>query len=166
MKSKKSKVYIDAANLHSAIYFSDWDLSYRKLFRWLSEEFGTEDIYLFIGYIADNDKLYGFLKSIGYKLIFKETLKLRGEIKGNCDAELVLKSVVDILKSDFKNLVLVSSDGDFACLLKFALQNKKNVRVVSPSRKLSYLIRKLNIPITYLSDLKNLIQKEKAPGRD
>ena len=166
MKIKKSRIYIDGANLYSATNFSDWELNYKRFFRWLLEEFGTKEIYLFLGYVDSNKKLYNFLENIGYKLIFKETLVSKGDIKGNCDAELVLKSVVDILKTDFDNFILVSSDGDFACLLKFALENKKYVRVVSPSRKLSYLIRKLNIPITYLCDIKNLVQKEKAPGRD
>ena len=166
MKNKNSKIYIDGANLYSAISFSDWDLDYKKFFRWLSEEFGTKEIYLFIGYVDNNKKLYSFLEEVGYRLIFKETLVSRGEIKGNCDAELVLKSTYDILKTDFKNFILVSSDGDFACLLKFALKHKEYVRVISPSRKLSYLIRKLNIPITYLSDIKTRVQKEKAPDRD
>ncbi len=166
MIKKESKVYIDAANLYSSVYFIDWDLDYKKFFQWLSEEFGTKEIYLFIGYVEKNKSLYTSLENIGYKLLFKETLKLKGEIKGNCDAEIVLKSVVDILENSFKNFILVSSDGDFACLLRFAIGHKKNIRVVSPSRKLSYLIRKLNIPITYLDDIKNLIKKEKAPGRD
>jgi len=38
-----------------------------------------------------------------------------GKVKGNCDAELILQAMIDIDK--YEKAVLVSSDGDFACLI-------------------------------------------------
>ncbi|MBU1046162.1 NYN domain-containing protein [Patescibacteria group bacterium] len=158
----KTRVYIDGANLYNASIFFDWKLDYKRLYVWLSENFKTEKIYLFIGFVEENKDLYDFLEKIGYKIVFKKTLKSKGQIKGNCDAELVLKSAEDIIRKDMSKIVLVSSDGDFSCLLEFAKSENKEVFVVSPSQKLSYLIRRLYVKTVYLKDLKELL-KGKGP---
>ncbi len=159
-KKWKTKVYIDGANLHSAMKCSGHTIDYRKFFVWLTEEFKTEDIFLFLGFIKSNESIYKKLKSFGYKIIFKKTLRSGGKVKGNCDAELVLKSTTDIIEEEFDNLILISSDGDFACLLEFAKQRGKYVRVISPSDKLSYLIRKMNIDITWIQEMVHHWEKE------
>ncbi len=163
--SRKRKIYIDGANLYNASRFLDWELDYTKLYTWLTDKFNTKEIFLFIGFVEENKALYAALESIGYLLIFKHTLRHKGVIKGNCDAELVLKAVTDIIREPFDDFVLVSSDGDFSCLLEFAQSEKKTVHVVSPSGKLSYLIRRLDLKVTFLRDLKNLlsVNKEKTP---
>ncbi len=160
----KSRIYIDGANLYTASKFFSWELAYDKFYIWLSDKFKTEDIFLFLGFVEENKGIYKKLENIGFKIIFKKTLRAKGKIKGNCDAELVLRSVQDIIRGDFDEFVLVSSDGDFSCLLEFAKSEKKSVHVISPSTKLSYLIRKLNIKTTFMRDLKNLIKKEKTPN--
>lgn len=141
-------------------------LDYNRFCVWLSENFKTNQIYLFLGYIKKNEDLYDTLRTFGYKIVFKKTLKSKGKIKGNCDSELVLHAVVNIIRKKLSKIILVSSDGDFSCLLEFALKEGKKVAVISPSRKLSYLIRRLNIPITYLSDILELVKKEKTPDRN
>ncbi len=151
--ARNTKVYIDGANLHTALKHSKYNLDYKNFFIWLKEEFKTDDIFLFIGFVRSNESLYKKLESIGYKIIFKKTLRSNGKIKGNCDAELVLKATIDIIEGSLDNLILISSDGDFACLLAFAIERGKYVRVLSPSQKLSYLIRKMNIDITWLQEM-------------
>ena len=163
----KTKIYIDAANLHAASRYFDKNIDYKRLFVWLKDKFKTTDIYYFIGYVKENEDLYTKLEAYGYKLIFKKTLRSQGKIKGNCDAELVLTATKDVIESDIDELVLVSSDGDFACLLEFATERGKKVKVISPSKRLSYLIRKMNLDIVWLYELIDKIaQKEKAPGKD
>ncbi len=164
--SAETEIYIDGANLYSAAKVNKIEIDYRKFYIWLSENFKTNQIYLFLGYVKENEGLYSYLRSAGYKLIFKKTLKSKGKIKGNCDAELVLHATSNIIRKKFYGIVLVSSDGDFSCLLEFALKEGKKVTVISPSRKLSYLIRRLNIPITYLNDILELVKNEKTPGRN
>ncbi len=159
----KTRVYIDGANLYRGSNSLDWVFDYQKFYIWLSENFKTEEIYFFIGFVEEQKKLYEFLEGIGYKIIFKKTLKSKGQIKGNCDAELVLKATEDIIRSDFYDFVLVSSDGDFACLLEFAKKESKRIKVVSPSKKLSYLIRRLYCEITYLNSLRKMVEKKKRP---
>jgi len=162
--NNKTRIYIDGANLYSGSKFLDWGFDYKSFYIWLYENFKTDKIYLFLGWVEENKDLYDFLEKIGYKIIFKKTLKSKGQIKGNCDAELVLKATEDIIRKDFDDFVLVSSDGDFACLLEFAKNEKKNIKVISPSKKLSYLIRRLFCEVTYLGSLeKKLKGKKKRP---
>ncbi|MCK4918236.1 MAG: NYN domain-containing protein [Candidatus Pacebacteria bacterium] len=161
--NNKTRVYIDAANLYRGSKSLDWKFDYKNFYIWLFENFKTEEIYFFIGFVEEQKKLYSSLEEIGYKIIFKKTLKSKGKIKGNCDAELVLKAVTDIFREDFSDFVLVSSDGDFACLLEFAKDENKEIKVISPSKKLSYLVRRLPYEITYLNSLRKKLDKKKRP---
>ena len=159
----KIRVYIDGANLYRGSKSLDWVFDYKRFYIWISENFKTKEIYFFIGFVEEQKDLYDFLEKIGYKIIFKKTLKSKGKIKGNCDAELVLKATVDIIREHLDEVVLISSDGDFACLLEFAKNEGKNIKIVSPSKKLSYLIRRLYCEITYLNSLKKMVEKKKRP---
>ena len=159
----KTRVYIDGANLYRGSKSLEWIFDYKKFYIWLGEHFKTKEIYFFIGFIDEQKDLYEFLENIGYKIIFKKTLKSKGKIKGNCDAELVLKSVEDIIRVSFDSFILVSSDGDFACLLEFAKNEGKEIGVISPSKKLSYLIRRLYCETTYLNSLRKKLDKKKRP---
>jgi uncharacterized LabA/DUF88 family protein len=93
-----------------------------------------------------------------------------GKIKGNCDADLVLKCAVDFYEKKFDDVVLVSGDGDYASLASFLREKNVFKTLISPSNNCSFLLRKLNIPIVYLNTQKsNLVkndQKEKAPDTD
>ena len=62
----------------------------------------------------------------------------------------VLKTVVDYYEKKFDQAVIVSSDGDYAGLVKFLREKGVLDSVISPSNKCSYLLRKLNIPLIYL----------------
>jgi len=73
-------------------------------------------------------------KRLGYNLIFKPIIKNHdGQIKGNVDAELVLQAVADMSK--YNQAVIVSSDGDFYCLVKFLNEKNKLRMVISPDIK-------------------------------
>jgi len=126
--------------------------------------------YIFIGLIPGNRNLYTFLQEAGFTLIFKETTyNGRGKVKGNCDADLVLKAVVDYYEKQFKKAIIVASDGDYAGLVNFFKKKRALLSLVSPNNKCSFLLRKLNIPLVYLDtqrDKLNYTQKEKAPSGD
>ncbi len=79
--------------------------------------------------------------------------------------------VVDFFEKKFNKAVLISSDGDYACLVKFLKEKGVFYSLISPSNKCSFLLRKLNICITYLYLQKNNLEygsnrQKKAPGRD
>ena len=76
----------------------------------------------FIGQVPGNEKLYASLRSKGYELIFKPTTIHKENdkpvVKGNVDAELVLYAAAIYYKR-YKKAIIVSGDGDFACLIDF-----------------------------------------------
>ncbi len=51
---------------------------------------------------------------------------------GNVDAELVLQAMIDLPCYD--RAAIVTSDGDFACLVRYLHHRQKLERVLSPNR--------------------------------
>lgn len=160
--NNKNIAYIDGANLHNAILELGWKMDYKKFRVWLSDKYGVEKAYIFIGYMRKYEPLYKILKEGGYKLIFKEVVYGEaGKPKGNCDEDLVLKVVSDIFESDVGKIILVSSDGDYSSLVKFLMKKDKLLAVLSPSLpyKCSILLKKTGAKIAYLNDQKNILRK-------
>ena len=119
-KPLRNSAYIDAANLHHGIHAQGWTLDYRRFRTWLTAKHGVNNAYLFIGLLPANAALYTCLQNCGYILVFKEVVyNSDGKAKGNCDADLVLQSVVDFFEHKYERAIIVSSDGDYACLVKF-----------------------------------------------
>lgn len=117
------------------IIYKGWKLDYKKFKQYLCDKFRVDTIFLFIGYIEQNKNLYHALRSFGYTLVFKPTVKdNQGIPKGNVDAELVLHAAA-IEFSNYDKAIIVSGDGDFHCLYKFLLQNGKLHKIIIPNRK-------------------------------
>ena len=156
----KNFAYIDGANLHKGVAGLGWKLDYKRFRIWLKDKYGIGNAYLFIGLISDNKDLYTSLQEMGYVLVYKEiTYDGTGKVKGNCDADLVLKVVVDYYEKRCDKSVIVTSDGDYAGLVKFLKEKGSFLTLVSPSNKCSYLLRKLNIPIVYLNTKKDRLKR-------
>jgi uncharacterized LabA/DUF88 family protein len=89
--------------------------------------------YYFVGYIPDRQAIYTRLQDVGYILVFKAvTYRGDGKPKGNVDAELVLQAMIELPHYD--RAVIVTSDGDFACLVRYLYEQRKIERVLSPNR--------------------------------
>jgi len=136
--------YIDGANLHKGIEELGWRLDYKRFRVYLRDKYSVQRAYIFLGFVAGNTNLYRNLQDWGYTIVFKPTIPDgKGEIKGNCDAELVLRAVADMYEEQYDKAVLVSGDGDFACLVTFLVEKKRLEVVLSPShKKASVLLRK------------------------
>ncbi len=165
--------YIDGANLHKGIKSLGWSLDYKKFRVWLSEKYGVEKAYLFIGLIPKNKELYKYLQESGFTLIFKKVVYGGdGKPKENCDADLVLQATVDAYENKFNKAVIISSDGDYSGLVNFLKERDKISVVLSPSNeeKCSILLKRTGVKLSYIKDQKlkliNSNQKEKAPDRD
>ena len=159
--------YIDGANLDQGVRGLGWLLDYKRFRIWLADKYKVNKAYIFIGLIPKYTNLYKNLQEAGFLLVFKETvINKDGEVKGNCDADLVLNTVVDYFEKKFHKAVIVSSDGDYASLVKFLNDKDAYKILISPSNKCSFLLRRLNLPILYLDTQRSLLQKEKAPDRD
>lgn len=172
MKTKENNfAYIDGANLHKALEQAGWKLDYARFRIWLREKYNVECAYIFIGLILRYKDLYTYLQQCGFTLVFKEVVyDNNGKPKGNCDADLVLQAVCDVYEHHCDNVVVVTSDGDYAGLVKF-LQKRGILKVVlSPAvpEKCSILLKRTGAAISYLADQKTILkaQNEKAPDAD
>ena len=163
MKAKDNNyAFIDSQNLNLGIRSLGWKLDYTHFRIYLKEKYGVTTAYLFIGYVPANQDLYSSLQAAGYILIFKPTLKKPdGKIKGNCDAELVLQSMIDYKKYD--QAVVVSGDGDFACLVKYLNEHGKLRNLLVPNRqKYSALLKKPAAKkIVFIDSLKGKLEYKK-----
>ena len=167
-KPENNFAYIDGANLYRGVESLGWKLDYRRFRVWLSEKYGVKSAYLFIGLIPKYKELYKYLQEAGFTLVFKEVVyDGEGKPKGNCDADLVLQATRDAYENKFDKAIIVSSDGDYASLIKFFKERGKLKAILSPHTQnlCSILLKRTGVPIAYFNDQKRIlqIQKEKAP---
>ncbi len=150
---RKINIYIDGNNLYRGAKELGYEIDYKKFRGWLRQKYNATNIYLFIGLVPSRTKFYEHLQECDFILIFKQTVSVGGVVKGNCDAELVLKTVSDFYTKSFDKCILVSGDGDFGCLVEFLQINDVIDRIISPDKnKCSILIRNKNTEITFLND--------------
>jgi len=155
--------FIDAQNLHMSIEEMGWKIDYNRFRVYLKEHYNVAKAYMFMGFKPEEQKMYNFLQDAGFTLIFKPVLELRnGEVKGNCDAELVLQAMIDYKR--YGKAIIVSGDGDFHCLIKYLQGKNKLETVLVPSAKnCSALIKKaLGGSLTLVSDLRKKLEYKKV----
>lgn len=149
----KINIYIDGNNLYRGAKELGFDIDYKKFRGWLRQKYNVSNTYLFIGLVPERVKFYEHLQECGYILIFKQTVSVGGVIKGNCDAELVLKATSDFYIKAFDKCLLITGDGDFGCLAEFLEANSVLSGVIAPNeKKCSILLKNKNIEITFLND--------------
>ena len=160
-KPLKNYAYIDGANLHKGISSQGWVLDYRRFRRWLKEKHAVQEAYLFIGLIPKYATLYKLLQEAGFILVFKEVVyDGDGKPKGNCDADLVLQVTRDHFEKKCERAVIVTSDGDYASLIKMLLEREVLEVVLSPSQEktCSILLKKTGARITYIAHIRALVE--------
>jgi len=149
----KVNVYIDGNNLYRSAKELGFEIDYKKFRGWLRQKYSPVNVYLFIGLVPDRTKFYEYLHECGFILIFKKTISAEGKIKGNCDAELVLKTVSDFYTKSYTSCILITGDGDFGCVVEFLKENQALDRVIAPDEsKCSFLLRNKNVELTFLND--------------
>ena len=138
----KNYAFIDGNNLNLGMKSLKWKLDYARFRRYLKDKYKISVAYIFLGYLPKYQPLYSSLQKYGFVLIFKPTIPDgEGNIKGNIDANLVLQTMVDLGKYD--KALIVSSDGDFYCLVDYLYENNKLEKVISSHIKnCSSLLRK------------------------
>ncbi|MBU4480290.1 NYN domain-containing protein, partial [Patescibacteria group bacterium] len=117
-KKQNNYAFIDAQNLYLGAKGDGWSVDVFKLRIYLKDKYKVTRAFWFIGYLEENEKFYSLLKNAEFELIFKEISQdENGKPKGNVDVDLTL-ATVDFLP-EYDNAVLVTSDGDFASLVKY-----------------------------------------------
>ena len=169
-KKENNYAFVDSQNVNLAIRDLGWTLDFKRFRVYLKEKYDLSKSFIFIGYVEQNKKLYEFLKQVGYTCVFKPTLEYKnGEVKGNCDAELVLQAMIEY--GNYDKAVIVTGDGDFYCLVKYFIEKSKLKTVLIPNKfKFSALLKfKICRPfLRYMNDLRekldyNIYKKRKAP---
>lgn len=163
MKKEENNVaYIDGANLHKGIETLAWEFDYGRFRIWLKDRFGVRQAYLFLGLIPKYKDLYTKLQEQGYTLVFKEVIfDGDGKAKGNCDADIVVHAMQNTYENKFGKTILVTSDGDYAPLVKFLKQKNKIEFIISPyeTKKCSVLLKRTDIKISYIINQENILKK-------
>lgn len=149
--------FIDSQNLNLGVRSLGWRVDLRKFRHYLSEKYQVTKAYLFIGYTHENRSMYTMFQEAGFICVFKPTLiDKEGRMKGNCDAELVLQAMIEY--PNFSKAVIVTGDGDFYCLVRYFIRQKKLLKVLVPNQnRYSSLLR--HLPSEYLAFVSSLREK-------
>ena len=161
-KEQNNYAFIDGTNIHRSIEENGWTLDTRKFRVYLEERYGVTEAYYCIGYLERNQKLYERLRNEGYKLVHKPAYNSKsGKIKGNIDSELVLKAINE--QDNYNKAVIVSGDGDFACLVSDLIEKDKFRILIPPAQdSCSKLLKKASQGrMCYIHSLKNKLEYHK-----
>ena len=181
---KKPTVYafIDSQNLNLGTQRMGWKLDWRKFRKFLLDEYGVTNAYMFIGYMAENEQLYEYMYELGFLIVLKPTLdvamihpdeltpaelaaqtpeqkakkeadeKEKPAIKGNIDADLVLYAMKEFPHYD--KAIIVSGDGDFFTLLEYLEEQGKLANILTPNWQYSSLLKGFDDKIVRLDTLR------------
>lgn len=161
MVNPKVFAFIDSQNLNLGVRSLGWQVDYKKLRLYLRNKYGVERAFMFIGLVSNNQKLYTKLQTAGFILVFKPTVRYfengKETVKVNVDAELVLHAAA-IEYPNYDKAIIISGDGDFACLVEFLDDKGKLLHVFTPNTKYSKLLRPYSKYIVELSQLKSSLE--------
>ncbi len=168
-KWQSNYAFIDSQNVNLAIRAQGWKLDWKRFRIYLRDKYGVSKAYLFIGYVEENNSLYTTLQDAGFLCVFKPTLIHKdGTTKGNCDAELVLQAMIEYAR--FEKAIIVTGDGDFYCLVRYFIEQKKLEAVLIPNRLRFSALLKFNTVkpfLRFMNDLEyKLSYKKKNPRKD
>ena len=146
-KEQNNIVLIDRQNLVCGTKSEGWSIDMQKFFTYLKERWGAKESHCFIGYYKEEfQDLYETLQRIGFILHYRpHSYNLSSNKKGNVDSDIVFTGMRLLCKNknDFNKIVLVSGDGDFIRLIRYAIQEDKFLKIIFPNQKYSSLYRPL-----------------------
>ena len=89
-KTERVYAFIDSQNLNVSVQKFGWKIDWQKFRNWLSDEYGVNKAFMFIGYIPENESLYEQMHEAGYAVVLKPTFDLtrpRPELAGDEPAD-------------------------------------------------------------------------------
>ncbi len=89
----------------------------------------------------------------------KESTEEKKPVKGNVDAELVLHAMIEY--PNYDKAIIVSGDGDFYCLVEYLHEQKKLLKLLTPTRKYSNLFNRFEDYIVRVDQLRNQLEYRK-----
>lgn len=146
---RSTYAFIDASNIIYGTRDEGWKVDFKKLYKYLTERFECKKIYYFGGQeVGDEkqEKFYKKLASFGFDLVLKpvKIFKQAGGKpvrKANCDVDLTFYAMRD--RDLFARVIFLSGDGDFEILLRYFVEEKKEVLVFANSKRTAREIKRL-----------------------
>lgn len=139
---EKMAVFIDGANLYAAAKSLAFDIDYKRLLSWISEQSRLVRAFYYTALMEDQEyspirPLIDWLDYNGYTMVTKPAKEFtdstgRRKVKGNMDIELAIDMMELAPRVD--HMVLFSGDGDFRRLLESVQRTGVRVTVVSTIR--------------------------------
>ena len=164
-RTTNNYAFIDSQNLNLGVRSLGWKIDHKRLRQYLKTKFNIEQAFLFIGLVPNNRALYSSLQQAGFILVFKPTVRYfvdgKETVKGNVDAELVLHAAA-IEYSNYNKAVIVSGDGDFACLMEYLDDKNKLLKIIVPTHKYSQLLQPFKDYIVKAERLRPNIEYKKS----
>jgi uncharacterized LabA/DUF88 family protein len=154
-KPQNNYAFIDGNNLHLSVLNIGWKLDYKRFRAYLRDKYDIVKAYYFIGKVPGQEQLYSNLHKYGFDLKFKPPIKDKyGNFKGNVDPELVLQAMIDL--NNYEKAVIVTSDGDFSCLVEYLQSIGKLERLLAASKYgcSRYLRQAAGSKVDYMDNLR------------
>jgi len=163
MVKKENHAFIDSQNLNLGVRSLGWRLDWRKFRQYLRNKYNITKAFAFIGYKAGNEELYTSMQRMGYVVVLKPTLELKDRtVKGNVDAELVLHTMIEY--KNYQKAIIVSGDGDFRCLVEYLESKNKLLRILTPNKYYSQLLKPYSRFIFRVDLLRENLKLKKSTG--
>lgn len=140
----KVSIFIDAANVFYSQRDLGWTIDFKKFiphFSNITAKLCGVSFYFALWFEnnqrrLNEEKMISMLRKNGFKVVVKDSKKVGGSVKANCDVELAMDAVR--LMSSYNTFVLFSGDGDFAPLCRYLRDHGKKTVVISFRNHISY----------------------------
>jgi uncharacterized LabA/DUF88 family protein len=163
MGAAQNFAFIDAQNVYMGTRAQGWTIDAHKLRTYLRDKYHVSEAFWFVGFLPDMQNFYTLLQRAGFTTVFKEVARdPDGTPKGNVDVDLTLHAVD--LKDQYERAVLLTSDGDFASLVRYLRERDKLQVILSPHRAhTSYLLRRAAGPgkLEFLEAVRHKLERTK-----
>ncbi|MFH1444497.1 MAG: NYN domain-containing protein [Candidatus Peregrinibacteria bacterium] len=147
MKKEFNLAFIDGQNLHLGTTQNGWKVDNAKFRIYLKDKYKVSEAYYFLGYVTEEQQeLYKNLQRSGFIVLFREhSENLKAIKKGNVDTDIVFEIMKTLIeRKDFKQILLVSGDGDYKKLADYLLIKGRLKKLLFPNRQFaSSLYKKL-----------------------
>ena len=171
-------LFIDGSNLYAAAKGLDFDIDYKRLLKYFSDQGQMIRAFYFTALLEDQEyspirPLVDWLDYNGYTMVTKPAKEFtdpsgRKKIKGNMDIELAV-DLMEIADS-IDHAVIFSGDGDFRRLVEAVQRKGLRITVVSTMQSKSPMIadelRRQADAFIELTSLKEHIQRVSGHGQD
>jgi len=176
VRQRQVYAFIDSQNLNVGTQKFGWKMNWVRFRKFLSERYGVDKAYMFIGYMPENEDLYEKMHEAGYLVVLKPTFdvtKPRPEndrkdkeddkpVKGNIDADLVLWAMKEM--PNYKKAIIVSGDGDFYSLVEYLANKNRLLHLLAPSGHYSQLYNRFDEFVVRLDQFRGeLAYRDRKP---